>query len=78
MRIALFLICCGACAPFPALEGSVSATARNAPYPQLTALSPLLQQTTDTATNDTVLARRIAALQARAARLRQTDIAALQ
>jgi hypothetical protein len=64
-----------ACATFPALDGTISDAARQAPYPTLTqlpAFPPL------TKTEDTDLQARIAALQVRADQLRQIDIAALQ
>lgn len=76
MRSVLFIILClSACAPFPALEGSVSDAARLAPYPLL---QPLPNVTSDQPVTNDALNARIAALQARAARLRQIDIAALQ
>ena len=64
-----------ACAAFPALEGTISDAAQAAPYPTLT---PLPTFATASDTDDAALSARIAALQARAARLRQIDIAALQ
>lgn len=64
-----------ACATFPALEGTISDAARQAPYPTLTQLPPFPPVT---ASEDADLQARIAALQARAAELRQIDIAALQ
>lgn len=70
-----FLFCLSACAQFPALDGTISDAARNAPYPTLESL-PNAQ--TGVAIADTTLNTRIAALQARAARLRQIDIATLQ
>lgn len=69
------LFCLSACAQFPALDGSISDAARNAPYPTL---QPLPDASAGVPVADTTLNARIAALQARAARLRQTDIAALQ
>lgn len=78
MRLSLpLLVCLCACAPFPQLDGTISESARNAPYP---ALSPLPGQPgiTDQAAADADMAARIAALQARAERLRQFDIGALQ
>jgi hypothetical protein len=76
MRIFLFLpLFVSACATFPALEGTISDAARQAPYPRLTELPapPALAADTDAA-----LEARIAALQARAALIRQIDIGALQ
>lgn len=78
MRFTLPLILClSACAPFPQLDGTISDTARNTPYPTLT---PIPAQTggQTNPTSDEALAARIAALQARAERLRQFDIGALQ
>lgn len=69
----LTLLC--ACAEFPALEGTISDAARDAPYPELTPV-PLAPQAS--ADEEDILRARIAALQARADRLRQIDIAALQ
>lgn len=65
-----------ACTSFPALEGTISDAARNAPYPALTPLPADLAA--DAIASDDPLAARIAALQARADRLRAIDIAALQ
>ncbi|SIT82885.1 hypothetical protein SAMN05421665_1558 [Yoonia rosea] len=64
-----------ACATFPALDGTVNDAARQAPYPTLTQL-PSLPPVSGSENAD--LQARIAALQARAAQLRQIDIAALQ
>ncbi|KQI71074.1 hypothetical protein AN191_15270 [Loktanella sp. 5RATIMAR09] len=64
-----------ACATFPALDGTISDAARQAPYPTLTQL-PSLPPVSGSENAD--LQARIAALQARAAQLRQIDIAALQ
>lgn len=76
MRICLALLfCLSACGTFPALEGSISDAARNAPYPTL---QPLPDDAAKIPVADTTLNARIAALQARAARLRQMNIAALQ
>mgnify|MGYP001793420481 CR=1 FL=1 len=76
MRYALLLpLFLSACASFPALEGTISDAAREAPYPDLTQL-PSLPETT--VSNEAALQARIAALQARAARIRQIDIGALQ
>ncbi len=76
MRYAFVLVLTlSACATFPALEGTISDAAREAPYPDLTPL-PSLPETTDS--DEAALQARIAALQARAARIRQIDIGALQ
>jgi len=64
-----------ACATFPALDGTISDAARQAPYPTLTELPPF---PAITASEDAALEARIAALQARADQLRQIDIGALQ
>jgi len=65
----------GACAEFPALDGTISDAARQAPYPQLTAV-PLAPAAT--AEDESALLARVAALQARANRLRAMQIGALQ
>lgn len=76
MRFLLLLpLFIGACATFPALEGTISDAARQAPYPTLTEL-PV--QPMSVAETDATLQARIAALQARADRIRQIDIGALQ
>ena len=72
IALALFLT---ACTPFPELAGTITDAARQAPYPVLT---PIPELTAAEASETDVLQARIAALQARAARLRQIDIAALQ
>jgi hypothetical protein len=64
-----------ACATFPALDGTISDAARQAPYPTLTQLPSLPPVS---AAEDADLQARIAALQARADQLRQIDIGALQ
>ena len=71
----VLLICLGACAEFPALEGTITDAARDAPYPRLT---PLPEMDTDGTGDDAAFQARIDALKARAAVLRETDIAALQ
>lgn len=63
------------CNPFPDLDDRITDTARQAPYPTL---QPLPDFAPATSVADPALAARVAALQARAARLRQIDIAALQ
>ncbi len=77
MRIAPFiLLAFAACAEFQALDGAINDTARDAPYPTLVALPPLLG--TQPVAADEAMTARIAALNARADRLRRIDIAALQ
>jgi hypothetical protein len=71
----LFIVALSGCANFPALDGTISDAARAAPYPTLTQLPQI--EVVDPEDEDQ-LAARVAALQARAARLRQIDIAALQ
>lgn len=76
MRLILIIpFALSACATFPVLEGTISDAARQAPYPTLTAI-PIAPAATDEE-QDNLLAR-IASLQARAASIRQIDIAALQ
>ena len=76
MRLILpFLLMLSACATFPALEGTISDAARQAPYPKLTPLPPTPALRDE---DEAALLARIDALQARAARIRQIDIAALQ
>jgi hypothetical protein len=76
MRHALpLLFVLAACADVPALEGTVSDAARNAPYP---ALVPLVDLPTPVTAQTADMDARIAALQRRAAALRQTDPGALQ
>jgi hypothetical protein len=76
MRLIILLpLVLGACATFPALDGTISDAARNAPYPALTPVPAAPAATGDAAAE---LTTRIAALQARAARIRQIDIGALQ
>ncbi len=76
MRYALFLLVplC-ACASFPELEGTISDAAREAPYPTLTQV-PVAPAVSGA--EDAILRARIAALQARATGIRQSDITALQ
>lgn len=80
MRNFLLSICLGAglgaCAQFPALEGTISDEARAAPYPKLTPLGP--QVTLEQDGIDAELKARVDALNARAAVLRETDLDALQ
>ncbi|WP_373636704.1 hypothetical protein [Yoonia sp. BS5-3] len=76
MRFCLsFALLLSACAEFPALEGTISDAARDAPYPTL---QPLPENYVGLPVADDPLSARIAALQARAARLRRIDISALQ
>ncbi|MFT6945339.1 MAG: hypothetical protein ACJAUW_001921 [Yoonia sp.] len=76
MRVLPILLCLlSACATFPQLDGTISATVRNAPYPLLTPV-PLAPQASGDVASD--MQARVAALQARAATIRQIDIAALQ
>jgi hypothetical protein len=78
MRLTLLLfLCLCACAPFPQLEGTISDDARNAPYPQLGPL-PKGPDVSDAASVDADIGARVDALQAKAERLRQFDIGALQ
>tara|TARA_R110002051_G_scaffold63765_4_gene116042 strand:- start:4268 stop:4576 length:309 start_codon:yes stop_codon:yes gene_type:complete len=67
----------GACAEFPQLESTIDAAARNAPYPVLQPLGPLLAQADAqqskaplTAASVAAFETRLASLQARANRLR--------
>ncbi|MFT6075502.1 MAG: hypothetical protein ACJAZ1_002431 [Yoonia sp.] len=76
MRVLPILLCLlSACATFPQLDGTISAAVRNAPYPLLTPV-PLAPQASGDVASD--MQARVAALQARAATIRQIDIAALQ
>lgn len=82
MRAVCFslLICLGACAEFPSLDDRISPAARDAPFPKLTSLRPLLDQanSAQTITNSvqTDIASRITRLTARADALRDPVIAA--
>lgn len=71
----LFILALTGCAQFPELGGTINEAARQAPYPTL---QPLPETATALPVADDTLDARIAALQARAARLRQVDITALQ
>ena len=78
MRIMLALsLSLSACGSFPQLDGTISAAAREAPYPELTPLTPL-ESVPGTQSSDTDLAARIDALLARAELLREFQIGALQ
>ncbi|WP_281983330.1 hypothetical protein [Thalassorhabdomicrobium marinisediminis] len=75
MRLAIALcLTLAACAEFPALEGRVSPAVANAPPPELVPLGPLLARADaaerGAATVPAALSGRIAALRARADRLR--------
>ncbi len=76
MRFALCLIALlGACAEFPALDGTVAPEVTAGEYPALVPLDPLLARAgapdnSRAAGAEAALAPRIAALRARAARLR--------
>ena len=63
------------CTTFPALDDAISDAARQAPYPTL---QPLPSITASGSGTDDTFEARVAALQARAERLQQIDIAALQ
>ena len=65
------------CAQFPELDAATSATARDAPYPDLIPVEDIMAQVPqDRITPDTAsgLSARVAALRARAARLRGSVI----
>ncbi|WP_342078655.1 hypothetical protein [Yoonia sp. SS1-5] len=66
-----------ACTNAPVLDDAISDAARAAPYPALKPLPPLLAGKPSTIADDPLTAR-IAALNARAARLRAAEIGALQ
>ncbi len=74
----LALFCLSACTAFPVLDNRISAAAAAAPYPDLVPLGPLLARATAsdpiTAVNLAEIDARVAALNARAARLRQPVI----
>ena len=71
----LTLLMLTACSGFPQLDDTLSDEARNAPYPKLT---PVPSEPASNTDGDALFAARIAALQARADDIRQSDIAALQ
>ena len=76
MRYAVFFpLILSACATFPALDGTISDAARQAPYPELTPLPPLPAASE---AENTAFQARLDALQARAARLRLIEFGALQ
>ncbi|MEL6682023.1 MAG: hypothetical protein AAFQ09_05190 [Pseudomonadota bacterium] len=70
-----FILVLPCCTEFPALDDTISDAARDAPYPDLQPLPTLAPAQSAPGAS---LEARIAALQARADRLRQIDIAALQ
>lgn len=70
MRVLPLLLCLTACAELPALDGSVSPEALNAPYPALIPLDGLLA---DVSTSSPAQAAQ-AELEGRAARLRGAAI----
>lgn len=71
----LTLFAVSSCTSFPALEGSISDAAAQAPYPSLTQIPPAPAASS---ADQSDLLVRIANLQSRAARIRQIDMAALQ
>lgn len=76
MRVAVFscLLLCAACAQVPELDDHVTPAARQAPYPALVPLDPLLQDASDTRITDQTddaLRARAAALRARARAMQQ-------
>jgi hypothetical protein len=76
MRYTLpFLLILAACADIPALDGTLSDTARLAPYPRL---APLEDLPAPVMTEADGMENRLAALQRRAATLRAIDPDALQ
>lgn len=79
----IVLIALVACTPRPQLNGTIDAAARNAPYPVLVPLAPLLAQADAAAATSQITPAsvadfdaRIAALHARAIRLRGPVISA--
>ncbi len=66
-----------ACAQFPALDATLEATDRSAPFPDLVPIEPILAaaDARTAAPQDLSLDARIAALEARAARLRGRPVA---
>lgn len=77
MRTAFIVLLSGlaACADVPALEDRIDAAARNAPYPALINIDPLVAQLGAPPPTADPLSGRIAALQARADGLRGAVIA---
>lgn len=78
MRALLFasLLPITACADFPALDGTVSSAARDAPFPTLIDIRPLVATAQAGNEPPASLDSRITALQARAAALRASDVIA--
>ena len=78
MRLAAFaLLFLSACADFPVLDDTITDADRAANFPELINVSPLLAQSQSTQSHDTAnsaFASRLAALKARAERLRRLDI----
>ncbi len=76
MRLVLVIpLILSACASFPALDSTISDAARQALYPTLTPIPVVPSATAD---KQATLQARITDLQARAARIRQINIDALQ
>ncbi|MDX8347690.1 hypothetical protein SLH49_06800 [Cognatiyoonia sp. IB215446] len=73
--VLLVLMMLSGCATFPDLDDSITDAAREAPYPSL---EPLPSDPFAIPAAEVALDERIAALQARAARLRAVEIGALQ
>ncbi|MGB7244721.1 MAG: hypothetical protein WBC93_21850 [Sulfitobacter sp.] len=77
MRSVTLILCAGlaACTQFPDVERSVSAQAEAADYPDLVPIGPLLAaadaEQIDAQATQTQLSARVAALRAKAARLRR-------
>lgn len=75
MKIQKLIFCAllAGCAEFPALDGTIDAEARDAPYPKLVNIADLRSLNSDGATTENeiaVLQARVAGLNARAAALR--------
>jgi len=62
------------CATFPTLDATITDADRAAPFPALVDIAPLVAQSQAAPQPDISMSARIAALQARAARLRRLDI----
>jgi len=73
--ISFIIFLLAGCASFPDLDGTISDTLRDAPYPPLT---PIPVAPTASADETDALNARVAALQARAEQIRQIEIGALQ
>ena len=72
---AALLILLTGCTQFPDIDAATSSEARQAPYPALVDVTPLLTGAPVSATPASALEGRAAALRARAARLRTGDAA---